>query len=100
MPIEISQCIAWRMSHASSARPELLPDKGQPDVPQHSHPRPQPRGRASRMVFEKFLYVLLYHFGKFFNRKRSHIFGNVYGARFGLRTAKKESRCCAMKAMR
>ena len=24
------------------------------------------------MVFKKFLYVLPYHFGKFFNRKRGH----------------------------
>jgi hypothetical protein len=31
------------------------------------------------MVLEKFLYVLLYHSRKFFNRKRGHILGNVRG---------------------
>jgi hypothetical protein len=41
------------------------------------------------MVVEKFLYVLLYHCGKFFNRERGHILGNVQGSHFGLKTSKR-----------
>ena len=41
------------------------------------------------MVLEEFLYVLLYHCGKFFNRKRGHILGNVRRPNFGLEASKK-----------
>ena len=40
------------------------------------------------MVVEKFLYVLLYHCGKFFNRERGHILGNVCALHFGLEESK------------
>ena len=100
MPVEVSQRIARRMSHASSARAELPPDKSQPDVSQHSHPRPQPGGGTSRMVFEKFLHVLFYHFGKFFNRERGHILETCMGHILDLETPKKNLAGCAMKAMR
>jgi hypothetical protein len=41
------------------------------------------------MVVEKFLYVLLYHCGKFFNCKRGHILGNVRRPNSGLEASKK-----------
>ena len=41
------------------------------------------------MILEKFLYVLLYHSRKFFNRKRGHILGNVRRPNFGLEASKK-----------
>ena len=37
------------------------------------------------MVLEVFLYVLLYHSGQFFYRKRGHINRNVRGSHFGRR---------------
>jgi len=52
------------------------------------------------MVLEKFLYILLYHNRKFFNRKRGHILGNVHGPPFGLGNVKKNLVRSAMKAMR
>jgi hypothetical protein len=41
------------------------------------------------MVLQVVLYVLLYHSGKFFNRKRGHILGNVRRPNFGLGNSKK-----------
>jgi hypothetical protein len=77
------------MSHASSALSELPSYKHQPNVTDHSHPRPQPCGWTARMILEKFLYVLLYQCGKFFNRKRGHILGNVRRPNLGLEASKK-----------
>ena len=89
MAIEIFKRAAGRVTQSTSARSHLPSDKGQPDIAHHPHPRPQPRGGTLRMVFEKFLYVLLYHYGKFFNRKRGHILGNVRRPNFGLEASKK-----------
>jgi hypothetical protein len=87
--IEILQRAAGRVTQSTSARSQLRPDKYQPDVTHHSHARPQPRGGAAWMILEKFLYVLLYHSRKFFNRKRGHILGNVQGSHFGLKNSKR-----------
>ena len=89
MAIEILQRALGRVAQSTSARSHLRPDKRQPDVTHHSHPRPQPRGGTAWMVLEEFLYVLLYHCGKFFNRKRGHILGNVRRPNFGLEASKK-----------
>jgi hypothetical protein len=89
MPVEIFQRAARRVTQSTSARSHLWPDKGQPDVTHHSHPRPQPRGGTAWMILEKFLYVLLYHSRKFFNRKRGHINRNVRRSHFGLEESKK-----------
>jgi len=88
MLVEVSQRILRRMSHASCALSELPPDKRQPNVTHHSYPRPQPRGGTSGMILKKFLYILLYQSGKFFNRKRGHTLGNVRELRFGLEHCK------------
>ena len=61
------------MSHSSRTPSQLRTQKGEPDVTDHSHPRPEACCWTSRMVLEKFLYILLYHNRKFFNRKRGHI---------------------------
>ena len=100
MAIEILQRALGRVAQSTSARSHLRPDKRQPDVTHHSHPRPQPRGGTAWMVLEVVLYVLLYYSGKFFNCKRGHINRNVYGSHFGLGNAKKNLGRSAMKAMR
>jgi hypothetical protein len=87
--IEILQRAARRVTQSTGACSQLRPDKGQPDVTHHSHPRPQPRGGTAWMILEKFLYVLLYHSRKFFNRKRGHILGNVRRPNFGLEASQK-----------
>jgi hypothetical protein len=52
------------------------------------------------MIPEKFLYVVLYRYGKFFNCKRGHILGNVQGSHFGFKTPKNRSAHVQTKAMR
>ena len=89
MAIEIFKRAAGRVTQSTSARSHLPSDKGQPDIAHHSHSGTQPRGRAARMVLEVVLYVLLYYSGKFFNRKRGHILGNVRRPNFGLEASKK-----------
>src|SRR6476620_5061485 len=78
------------MTQSSSARSQLRPYKGQPDVTHHSHSGTQPCGWAARMVLKKFLYVLFYRTRKFFDCKRGHINRNVQGSRFGLKSSKRE----------
>ena len=58
VPVEIFQCVTGCVSQAARTTPQLLPDKGQPDVLNHAHPRPQPRGRTARMRFQKIFHVL------------------------------------------
>jgi len=89
MPVEIFQRAARRVTQSTSARSQLRPDKRQPDVTHHSHPRPQPCCWTAWMILEKFFYVLLYHCRKFFNRKRGHILGNVRRPNFGLKNSKR-----------
>jgi len=100
VPVEVLQRVARRMSHSSRTPSQLRTQKGEPDVTDHSHPRPEACCWTSRMVLEKFLYILLYHNRKFFNRKRGHILGNVHGPPFGLGNVKKNLARSAMRAMR
>jgi hypothetical protein len=73
IPVEIFQCVKRRRSQSARARSQLRSDKGWPGAANQSHPRAEPRGWAARVVLKELLYVLLYHNGKFFNRKRNHI---------------------------
>jgi hypothetical protein len=84
MPIEVFKRVARRMSHSGTAPSQLRPNKGQPDVSDHSHPRPQQCGGTSGMILKKRLYILLYQSRKFFNRERGHNLGNACELRFGL----------------
>jgi hypothetical protein len=72
------------MSHSGTAPSQLRPNKGQPDVSDHSHPRPQQCSGTSGMILKKRLYILLYQSRKFFNRERGHNLGNACELRFGL----------------
>src|SRR5207249_10345688 len=67
---------------------QLGPNKGQPEVANHSHSRAQPCGRGARMVLKIVFYVFFYHCGKLFNCERGHINRNVGGSHFGLRNSK------------
>src|SRR5438552_7590196 len=88
VPVEIFQCVTGRLSQSTGASSQLGPNKGQPEVANHSHSWAQPCGRGARMVLKIVFYVFFYHCGKLFNCERGHINRNVSGSHFGLRNSK------------
>ena len=73
VPVEILQCVEWRRSQTARAWSQLRPDKGQPDIANHSHSGAESCGWAARMLVKKVLYILLYETGKLFDCNRDHI---------------------------
>lgn len=91
MSIEIFQCAAGRQSQAAGACSQFWADKSQPKVADHSHTRSQPRCWRSRIVLQKFFYIILYGCGKFFDRKRGHTYKTCARCILDLKTRKSPS---------
>jgi hypothetical protein len=99
MLVKIPKCVARRVAQSTRTTSHLRPDKGQPDVADHSHPRTQARGRAARMSFKVIFDVGFYHRRELFNCKRDHIQETCMDCILDLKPQKGISRP-TLKAMR
>jgi hypothetical protein len=71
--IEILQCVAWSTAQPGRSVSQLWPNKSQPEISSHSHPRSQPRGRTARMRLQKILDIVFNDVRELFDFQCDHI---------------------------
>jgi hypothetical protein len=99
MLVKIPKCVARRVAQSTRTTSHLRPDKGQPDVADHSHSGTQAGGWTARMSFKVIFDVGFYHRRELFNCKRDHIQETCMDCILDLKPQKGISRH-TLKAMR